>query len=153
MGMANKTEAANESSPHDEFRYYCIDCRGTINPHDKVCPHCGADTSKFVEEEEGSSERTDDPILTRKYPALRFIAALYQVIAVVIAVLTLLGLVVSFQQSASTPIITIVSLVVGLIGVVSFVALSESIKVFIDIEQNTRTTVELLRVHQSDEDD
>ena len=80
-------------------------------------------------------------------------AALYQIIAVVIAVLTLLGLLASFQQSGSIPITIIVSLVIGLIGVVSFLALAEGIKVFIDIEQNTRAIMDLLRARKGNEDD
>jgi hypothetical protein len=44
----------------DEFRYYCIDCQGTIRPTDKICPHCGADTSEFIEED-SVGLLTDDP--------------------------------------------------------------------------------------------
>jgi hypothetical protein len=44
-------------------------------------------------------------------------------------------------------------LVAGLIGVVTFLALSEGIKVFIDIEHNTRKIVELFRARERKRED
>ena len=124
----------------------CPNCGARCFPEEKICPSCGVDIDQVAAEIERQ-------IPTRKYPALRVIAGLYQFIALVIAFLALVGLLLSFQQSASTPVITLLCLVVGFIGVVSFLALSESIKVFIDVEQNTRTIVELLQARQSEESD
>lgn len=124
----------------------CPNCGARCFPEEKICPSCGVDIDQVAAEIERQVPR-------RKYPALRVIAGLYQFIALVIAFLALVGLLLSFQQSASTPIIALLYLVVGFIGVVSFLALSESIKVFIDVEQNTRTIVELLQARQSEESD
>jgi hypothetical protein len=45
--------------PDDDYENYCTDCRGVINPNDKICPHCGADTSEFIEEEDNSFDEPD----------------------------------------------------------------------------------------------
>lgn len=44
--------------PDDDYEHYCTDCRGIINPNDKVCRHCGADTSEFIEEEDDSFDES-----------------------------------------------------------------------------------------------
>lgn len=122
----------------------CPTCGVRCFPEEKICPNCGIDIDQVAAEPARQ-------IPARKYPALRVIAGLYQIIALLIAFLALIGFLLSFQQSASTSVIAILSLVVGLIGVVSFLALSESIKVFVDVEQNTRTIVELLQARQTEE--
>lgn len=122
----------------------CPNCGGRCFPGEKICPSCGVDIDRAAAEIEGQ-------IPARKYPALRVIAGLYQMIAVVIALLALIALLISFQQSAGTPVIAVLCLVIGFIGVVSFLALSESIKVFIDVEHNTRIIVELLQARQTEE--
>ena len=124
----------------------CPSCGARCFPEEKICPSCGIDIDQVAAE-------IARQVPARKYPALRVIAGLYQIIALVIAFLALIGLLISFQQSAGTPVIAILCLVIGFIGVVSFLALSESIKVFIDVEQNTRAIVELLQARQSEESD
>jgi hypothetical protein len=124
----------------------CPSCGARCFPEEKICPSCGVDINQVASE-------IARQIPTKKYPALRVIAGLYQIIAVAIALLALIGLSSSSQQTAGTPVTAILFLVIGFIGVVSFLALSESIKVFIDVEQNTRTIVELLQSRQSEESD
>ncbi len=117
-----------------EYRYYCTDCRNTIQPGDRTCPHCGADTTDFVAEE--------DLLPSKRYPALRTIALIYQVFAGLVAV----GTVVAAAIALTTDLGWAIRIaVLGLIGVITLLALSEGIKVFIDIEQNTRATVQLLQ--------
>jgi hypothetical protein len=124
----------------------CPSCGARCFPEEQICPSCGVDINQVASE-------IARQIPTKKYPALRVIAGLYQIIAVVIALLALIGLLSSFQQTAGTPVTAILFLVIGFIGVVSFLALSESIKVFIDVEQNTRAIVELLQSRQREESD
>jgi hypothetical protein len=124
----------------------CPNCGGRCFPEEKICPSCGVDIDQVAADIERH-------IPARKYPALRVIAGLYQIIALVIALLALIGLLISLQQSASTPVIAVLCLVIGFIGVVSFLALSESIKVFIDVEHNTRTIVNLLQARQTEDRD
>lgn len=124
----------------------CPNCGGRCFPEEKICPSCGVDIDQAAAEIERQ-------IPARKYPALRVIAGLYQILALVVALLALLGLLIGFQQSAGTPVVAVLCLVIGFIGVVSFLALSESIKVFIDVEHNTRIIVELLQARQTEEKD
>jgi len=95
----------------DGSEYYCINCRRSISSHTEVCPYCGADTKAVIEEEEDSFEEDGGAIVVEKYPALRVIATLYQVIAILIGILTLIGFLLSVQSS--TPLIMVVSLAVG----------------------------------------
>jgi hypothetical protein len=124
----------------------CPNCGARCFPEEKICPSCGVDIDQVAAEVEGQT-----PVW--KYPAVRVIASLYQIIALVIALLALMGLFFSFQQSAGTPVIAVLCLVIGFIGVVSFLALSEGIKVFIDVERNIRTIVQLLQARQNEESD
>ena len=141
------------NEPTDEYDYYCTDCQGIISPKDKVCPHCRADTSEFIEEEEDSFDELDEEISPKKYPALRVIATLYQAIAVVIAIVTLISFLLLLQQPTSNPVFSIGSLVLGMIGVITFLALSEAIKVFIDIEHGIRGITRLLKRRETEEED
>jgi uncharacterized membrane protein YvbJ len=73
----------------------CPNCGGRCFPEEKICPSCGIDIDQAAAEIERQ-------IPARRYPALRVIAGLYQIIAVVIALLALIGLLIGFQQSAGT---------------------------------------------------
>lgn len=42
-------ERESDASAYD---YYCMDCQGIVKPEDKICAHCGADVSEFIETEE-----------------------------------------------------------------------------------------------------
>lgn len=41
---------------YDSFEHYCVDCRAIVNSYDKICASCGADISKFIEDEESDEE-------------------------------------------------------------------------------------------------
>ncbi|MBA2702909.1 MAG: hypothetical protein H0U60_03540 [Blastocatellia bacterium] len=81
-----------------------------------------------------------------KYPALRSIGTVYQIFAGVIALVTLVAIVL-FRQSG---LVVIICLVTGLAAVISFLALAEGIKVFVDIEHNTRTIIARLEARDDD---
>jgi len=119
--------------------YPCPRCGARCFPEEVTCPSCGVDINQAASEVERYR-----PAL--KYPALRTIATVYQIFAVAIGVVTLIAVIVSLRQSA---LIAILSLIVGLTAVVSFLALSEGIKVFVDIEHNTRTMVALLEARET----
>lgn len=127
----------NPAEPDNEDVYYCTDCGGRLTPEDKVCPHCGADTSEFIDEETAAR-------FAEKYPALRTISTLFKALAVINALGTLI-LVLSLLSSYASPIAVIGTLWFGVLSTVLFLAVGESIKVAIDIEHATRTIVELLK--------
>ena len=96
----------------------------------------------------------------RKYPALRFIAALYFAFGIVV---TLFGLFcfliaftvghspvgdppVSYYSAAAASYAGFAAGIVCLLIGVGLIAFSESIKVFIDIEDNTRETLEAINL-------
>jgi hypothetical protein len=91
--------------------------------------------------------------LETKYPALRVIAVIFKVLAVLIAIGGLIGALAGLVQmtgdtygaTAAGGMILLVSLLYGGLGCIYLFAVSEAIKVFIDIEENSRLTSELLR--------
>lgn len=74
----------------------CPNCGARCFPEEKICPSCGVDIDQVAAEVEGQT-----PV--RKYPALRVIASLYQIIALVIALLALMGLFLVFSNRPARP--------------------------------------------------
>lgn len=72
--------------------------------------------------------------MSRHYPILRFIGALYQALAV----LTLFGAVVAAVGGTPTPYGIVISLLAGVVIAISLFAIGEVIFVFLGIEENTR---------------
>lgn len=87
------------------------------------------------------------------YPALRVIAALYRGMAVLIAIITIISVAQVLGQDASNSIFSTGSIVVELIGIVTLLALAEGIKVFIDLEHNSRRIIKLLTTRHEDTED
>lgn len=91
--------------------------------------------------------------LETKYPALRVISVIFKVLAVIAAIAGLIGALVGLVQMAGNTygaaatggLIVLVSLLYGGLLCIYMFAVSEAIRVFIDIEGNTRLTNELLR--------
>lgn len=73
--------------------------------------------------------------IEQKYPALRTISDIYKIFGFVVIMFTVIIAIVLGNLSFG---FTLVALVVGALIVLSAFAISEAIKVFIDIEENTR---------------
>jgi hypothetical protein len=83
-----------------------------------------------------------------RYPALRIVAGLYRIVAVItgIAAVILIAVGVRFLDRGSEGVLLIIGGILGgLIGVVTTLAAAEGIRVFIDIEENTRNTYHCIR--------
>jgi flagellar motor component MotA len=88
-----------------------------------------------------------------RYPALRVISVVFKVIAVLAAVFGLIGAVVGLVQmtgetygaTATGGFMALFSLVYGGLLCIYMFAAAEAIRVFIDIEGNSRLTNDLLR--------
>jgi hypothetical protein len=88
-----------------------------------------------------------------RYPALRVISVIFKVLAILAAVFGAIGALVGLVQMAGDGygaayaggFIVLVSLIYGGLLCIYMFAASEAIKVFIDIEGNTRLTNDLLR--------
>lgn len=89
-----------------------------------------------IEEE----QKADDE---KRYPALRTIAGIYTVFAWIIAVVAaFVAFTVYTKDSSGGLMIAIPTIVIGALILLGLLAAAESIKVFIDIEENTRKTNE-----------
>lgn len=86
-----------------------------------------------------------------KYPALRVISGIYKAIAIIVGIGAFIALIYGLSQleggyraRATGTSIIISSLISGIIGVIAFLAISEIIKLFIDLEDNSRKQINLL---------
>ncbi len=92
------------------------------------------------DEEQEIIQKTD---IVKRYPALRTIAGVYSVFAWIIGIVAVISAIYSFSQNEKMGLmIAVPSLVVGSLIILGLLAISESIKVFIDIEENTRKSIE-----------
>ncbi len=92
---------------------------------------------------ESEINEPNEEVNGNRYPALRTIASFFQLLAILVGFLVV-GILYYFANSrGDANIILLVSaLVIGVIIVLFLLATSESIKVFLDIEYNTRKTAE-----------
>jgi len=134
----------------------CPKC-GTIDPdRPLVCTKCGSSTlydQSGTGVESPSGAGTADPHVPEfrggtgvRYLALRAIASLYYVAgAVVVVTAGLVGGFAAVKQGEAAPIAVIGAWVLGgLVGAITLFAAAESIKVFVDIEENTRRAAEAI---------
>ncbi len=105
--------------------------------------------SKLTNEENNQQNYSENE--SSKYPALRTISGIYKVLAIIIGIGAMIALMVGFSllgqgyrsKSTGTSLI-ISSLISGTIGVIAFLAISEILKLFIDLESNSRKQISLL---------
>ncbi|GIK21420.1 MAG: hypothetical protein BroJett005_08340 [Ignavibacteriota bacterium] len=100
---------------------------------------------KFINESSDEEpEQQEETDTAKRYPALRTIAGIYSVFAWIIGIVAVIIAFISWSKGGETGglMIAIPTLVVGALIVLGLLAASESIKVFIDIEENTRKTNE-----------
>lgn len=86
-----------------------------------------------------------------KYPALKVISGIYKAIAILVGIGAFIALAYGMNQletgyraKAIGTILIVSSLISGIIGVIAFLAISEIIKLFIDLEENSRKQIALL---------
>jgi len=72
-----------------------------------------------------------------KYPALRTISIIYLILAWIIVIVAIFASL-YFLSESNVKIFALVSIIIGGILALSLAAISEAIKVFVDIEYNTR---------------
>lgn len=143
----------------------CPECGTVVGKDDKFCKECGTklpltELGEYTEEnleENIEPENEEGPSTQRKYSALKTIATVYKVIAniwligSIISGIIGIGVIaenIRYSSGARNLAIflnIVVAIVIGVVGFISFLAASENIKLFIDIEENTRLTNNLLR--------
>ena len=77
-------------------------------------------------------------VIEKKYPALRTITGIYSFFAWIIGIATIIVTIYFGQNGQAGLMISVPALVVGALIVLGILAASESIKLLIDIEENTR---------------
>ena len=93
--------------------------------------------------EDSQSQSNNEKNITRyRYPALRTISGVYKALAWIIGIATIITTI--YMLVDDELVIGLVSLLVGGLLALGLAALSELIKVFLDIEYNTRKTSEKL---------
>jgi len=94
--------------------------------------------------ESSQSQSNNEKNTTRyRYPALRAIAGVYMVLAWIIGIAAIITTFYFFSKNGdSMQLFGMVSLIVGGLLALGLAAISESIKVFLDIEYNTRKASE-----------
>jgi predicted ATP-dependent serine protease len=136
----------NQDVQNEDTEYVCGECGAKVSKDDKVCPKCGGDISEI----EGQKPASENELKrSKRYPALRTIASAYRALAWVVAIIAIIVFLIGLKElfgnriSIGGPLL-LYSIIGGGVGVLSFLATSESIKVFIDIEANTRRTADSL---------
>ena len=100
----------------------------------------------FEPQQEHKSNDVQTPLATASvcaYPALRIVIALYRITAFFIGIVAITGIVLGIIKGDL--VFFIYGVIGGLIGVITCIAAAEAIKVFLDIEENTRKSNNLLR--------
>jgi len=116
----------------------CSNCGAVIKPEDNICHKCGVDVAKLDDNDDILEANTG-----KRYSSLRSIAKMYTFLAYATAIICIILCVVSAIQGS---VILMGTFLFGcILGYIGFMSLAESIMVFIDIEENTRETVELLK--------
>ena len=121
----------------DDFR--CSKCGAKNRKNNVTCWTCGIEFKEIIEVDKFSYLVGDQEIETdgeavvksEKYPALRTISGMYMFIAWIVGVGSFILLIFGFFLMEISLIIS--SLIAGFIGVVSMLAISEIIKLFMNI--------------------
>jgi|BioPla2DNA2_1021312.scaffolds.fasta_scaffold71067_2 hypothetical protein len=92
---------------------------------------------------ENSQKESNEEKKTTKYryPALRIVAGFYKVLAWIVGIVAIIATF-YYLSSSGMAVLALVSLVGGAFLVIGLLAMAELIKVFVDIEYNTRKALE-----------
>lgn len=115
----------------EEEELFCSVCNRVVKQEDEICPHCGSDLIEF--EDESPSEK--------KYKVLMRIRESIKIFISVLGASLVIGLLYGiFRKDMDIIMFTIVPIIdIGMLLI-----FFELIKVFIDLEQNSRTQTRLL---------
>jgi hypothetical protein len=115
----------------EEEELFCSVCIRVVKQDDEICPHCGSDLIEF--DDETPSER--------KYNVLMRIRESIKIFMAVLGAVLVIGLLYGiFLKDMDIIMYTIIPIIdIGMLLI-----FFELIKVFIDLEQNSRTQTRLL---------
>jgi hypothetical protein len=102
--------------------------------------HFKIEKEKMEKEINKEIQNLKSDIVKERYPVLEFISKLYKILAWLIGITAVIAFFCLLSKGQSSMYIGIGVLIGGGILFVTFIAIAEGIKVFIDIENNTRIT-------------
>ncbi len=126
----------------------CKKCGETVEDQFDSCWKCSADkagaptVSPEVIEEIKTEAREYHESARARYPALRVMAGVYKILAWLVAIGAIISIIMLATSRETSGVLILVAFLGGAVGFVTLFAASESIMVFIDIEENTRQTAE-----------
>lgn len=139
----------NDFEKSQEDEWICSKCGATVSDDDSVCPKCGADVSEIEDEDENNYSKNNSSYHSKpvKYRYLKIASNICKALAslsVIAAIIgTIWGFVLFFSPSSLSPrfglTIILYSIIGGFLNFIFWMAVSELIILFIDIELNTRT--------------
>lgn len=133
--------------------WICKKCKEEIEDQFEVCWNCGSDkkgavalnkdgqVTEYALENFNKDKQVNKNELESsksKYPALRTIVVICKVFAFIIGIAAVIIAIVCISQGQAGAMTGIIFLLIGALIVIGLIAVSELIKVFIDIEYNTR---------------
>ena len=130
---------------HKDFKYECSECHAYNKKNSVNCWKCGVKFTEIVKITGTSKNKIETVIEAVEYPALKTISAIFRVMAWLVgiaAVITLIyGLFIidNYETKEIGIVVTVYSLIGGLFGVVFILALSEGIKLLINIANDVKT--------------
>ena len=143
-----------------QFDFHCPNCQHRYSAHSTTvdavsnCPKCGQkdivgkeakplfslnseDESENTDENENLRDTTISDSSSKKYPALRTIASFYKFLAYGMVVIAIISFIVGYSVLQNDPksgaILMLGSVVVGSITVISLLAMSEGIMLFVNM--------------------
>ncbi len=139
----------------------CPKCSYKSEFHFRVCPECTYDVleGKFQDLAKASAKglaakpdlvSTIAGAMTKRYPALRTMSAIYKALAYICAAAGVIAAVVGiltlsqYMVDAFLVLVGLLAVLYGAILCITFLAISEGIHVFVDIESNARVSNALL---------
>lgn len=138
---------------------HCSRCKNRLEPEAKFCLHCGLAVEEMnpvdtnpAEEEDVSELSEDDEIEfgseRNAYPTLRLISTVFWVIGVFIILVGILGgigwAILARLESWGMVIAVLGSIILAIVISLLYFAISESLRLIMDIEENQHIQVELL---------
>ncbi|MBC8527285.1 MAG: hypothetical protein H8D22_10635 [Candidatus Cloacimonetes bacterium] len=136
-----------------EFR--CLNCdNNIIIENSKIgekieCPFCHKTMVIPKDAEDIYEKYTKEEYRKKKYPGLRTLSGFFVFIAVLMGIQLIIGIIygaslLSYHDQTTGTIIIFSSIIIGFIGIIVFAAFAELIKLFIDIESNTKNQTLLI---------
>ena len=138
----------NDLEKSQEDEWICSKCGATVSDDASICPKCGADVSEIEDEDEKYCYKNNSSYHSKsvRYRYLKIASTTCKILAYLSGIATIIGaiwgFVILFSPNSLSPrsglLIILYSVVGGVLNFIFWMAVSELIMSFLDIEHNTR---------------